>query len=103
MTLCPVISMLGGVWADSKQGAYAGLGINFLKTTATNNKNVITKRSATGTGSYGGYRFDLAKRSMLIAIEVNYWLFSDDTDSGNSNFKSSRTVLVGLGKTLTKK
>lgn len=50
-----------------------------------------------------GYRFDLAKRSMLIAIEVNYWLFSNGTDSGNSNFKSSRTVLVGLGKTLTKK
>ena len=36
-----------------------------------------------------GYRFDLAKRSMLIAIEVNYWLFSDDTDSGNSNFSQS--------------
>ena len=49
-----------------------------------------------------GYRFDLAKRSMLIAIEVNYWLFSDGTDSGNSNFKSSRTVLVGLGNTFTK-
>ena len=47
MTLCAVISMLGGVWADSKQGAYAGLGINFAETTAINNKNVITKGSAT--------------------------------------------------------
>ena len=47
MTLCAVISMLGGVWADSKQGAYAGLGINFAETTAINNKNVITRGSAT--------------------------------------------------------
>ncbi|MDE0784000.1 MAG: hypothetical protein OSB34_12575 [Planktomarina sp.] len=54
MTLCAVISMLGGVWADSKQGAYAGLGINFAETTAINNKNVITKGSAKGTGGYAG-------------------------------------------------
>ena len=66
MTLCAVILMSGGVWADSKQGAYAGLDTNFVETTGTNNKNVITKGSATGTGGYGGYRFDLAKRSMFI-------------------------------------
>ena len=83
MTLCAVILTSGGVWADSKQGANAGLGINFIETTATNNKNVITKGSATGTGGYVGYRFDLAKRSMFIDIEVNYWLFAGGTDSGN--------------------
>jgi len=30
-----------------------------------------------------GYRFDLAKRSIFIDIEVNYWLFAGGTDFGN--------------------